>query len=230
MTYISIAIDGPAGAGKSTIARMVAQELKMLYVDTGAMYRAFALYCIQHNIEPVEHKIDTILEDVHIEIQYREGVQQVLLNNCNVNALIRSEEVGKMASLISSHKGVRMKLIQIQQEFAGQTNVVMDGRDIGTFVLPNATLKIYLTASVSVRANRRWSQLNKKGINKDLKVLEKDIRERDDKDMNRSFAPLKKAKDAVVLDSSDLSLKQVVAQIIELVKRTGTGSDLECKL
>ncbi len=220
MKNFNLAIDGPAGAGKSTIAKKIAKRLGFIYVDTGAMYRAMALYFLRHQIDASDHnRIDDACKHVNITIEYKAGEQIVVLNGENVNGLIRTEEVGNMASASSVNKTVRLKLVELQQKLAQKENVVMDGRDIGTYVLPNADLKIYLTASTSVRAKRRWAELKVKGIEADIVAIENDIFERDHRDMNRDFAPLKQAEDAVYLDSSDLTIDEVVEKIIDLYKK-----------
>lgn len=217
MPYFNIAIDGPAGAGKSTIAKRIAKELGFIYVDTGAMYRAMALYFLRNNIEASDNdSIEKACPDVDVTIEYRDGEQIVLLNGENVNGLIRTEEVGNMASASSVNRTVRLKLVELQQSLAKKANVIMDGRDIGTYVLPGADLKIYLTASTGERARRRWAQLKEKGIDSDINDIEKDIIERDNRDMNREFAPLKQAEDAVYLDTSDMTIDEVVERIIVL--------------
>lgn len=211
---INIAIDGPAGAGKSTIAKKLAKELSFIYVDTGAMYRAMALYFLEHQILPSdEDAISGACREVNITIAYENGEQQVLLNDVNVNGKIRREEVGNMASATSIYPAVRTKLVELQQELASKTDVIMDGRDIGTCVLPNAQVKIYLTASVETRAGRRYDELTEKGVKCDLKAIEKDIEERDYRDMNREMSPLKQAEDAVLVDSSNLDVEGVVTVI-----------------
>lgn len=216
MSY-SIAIDGPAGAGKSTIAKNIAKKLKFIYVDTGAMYRAMGLYFLQNNIKIEEtDKINQACSNVNISIEYVEGEQQVLLNGENVNGLIRTEEVGKMASSCATQKQVRLKLVELQRELAKKTDVIMDGRDIGTYVLPEANLKVYLTASSKERAGRRWKELTDKGIKCDINDIQKDIIARDEQDMNREFAPLKQAEDAILVDSSHLTIDEVIDRIIEL--------------
>lgn len=220
MKNFNIAIDGPAGAGKSTIAKKIAKRLGFIYVDTGAMYRAMALYFIRNNIKAEEsEKIEEACKHIDITIEYRNGEQLVILNDENVNGLIRTEEVGKMASASSVNITVRLKLVELQQSLAKKENVIMDGRDIGTYVLPNADLKIYLTASTRERARRRWLELKEKGIEADLDEIEKDIMERDHRDMTRDFAPLKQAEDAILLDSSDMTIDQVVEKIISLYEK-----------
>ena len=215
----NIAIDGPAGAGKSTIAKMVAKELGFIYVDTGAMYRAMALYMINNGIDPTEsEKISATCQSADITIKYEDGVQVVYLNGENVNSLIRTEAVGNMASASSVNGDVRKKLVELQQKLAATTDVVMDGRDIGTVVLPNADLKVYLTASSKVRAERRYKELTEKGVACDFDAIEKDIIDRDYRDMHRDISPLKQADDAVLLDSSDMTIEQVKDRILELYR------------
>jgi len=215
----NIAIDGPAGAGKSTIAKMISKKLDFIYVDTGAMYRALALYFIRNQIKSdEEEKISKVLADADVTITYANGMQQVMLNGENVTPLIRSEEVGKMASESSVYQSVRTKLLDLQRNMAKTADVVMDGRDIGTFVLPNADFKIYLTASVKERAKRRFLELKEKGSNCELSQIERDIKERDLRDMNRDIAPLKQAEDAVCIDTSSLTIDEVKNRIIEIYK------------
>ncbi len=219
MRIFNLAIDGPAGAGKSTIAKRIAKQLGFIYVDTGAMYRAMALFFIRNQIQPTQtDKIEDACKDVNVSIEYKEGEQLVILNGENVNALIRTEEVGKMASATSVNKAVRLKLVELQQELAKRESVVMDGRDIGTYVLPNADLKIYLTAGSGERAKRRWLELKEKGVQANIDDIEKDIIERDNRDMTREFAPLKQAEDAVYLDTSEMSIDEVVNTIVDLCK------------
>ncbi|WP_244971256.1 (d)CMP kinase [Vallitalea guaymasensis] len=218
MDIINIAIDGPAGAGKSTIAKKIAKELDIIYVDTGAMYRAFGLYCIRNNISSDQNDIiNNILDDIDISICYIDGEQQVILNDENVNQFIRDEEVGKMASEVSVNKNVRLKLVELQRNLATKKSIVMDGRDIGTYVLPNATNKIYLNASVETRAKRRHKELLEKGISRDLESIKDEIGKRDYRDMNREFAPLKKADDAIEVDTSNLSIDEVVNKILKMI-------------
>lgn len=222
METYSIAIDGPAGAGKSTIAKMVAKEMNFIYVDTGAMYRAFALYCIENNISTDDEvNICKIVDKVNITIEYNNGEQEIYLNNRNVSKLIRTNDVSNNASRVSVHKCVRLKLVDLQRELASQKNVVMDGRDIGTYVLPNAYLKIYLNASVDVRAKRRMKEMEEKGIKADLNIIKEEIVKRDKRDMNREFAPLQRAEDAILLDTSFLTISEVTNKIIKLFKNKG---------
>ncbi|MGN0496746.1 MAG: (d)CMP kinase [Lachnospiraceae bacterium] len=215
----SIAIDGPAGAGKSTIAKKVAKELKdYIYVDTGAMYRAIAYYLVtnQVNIENDE-ELTEACNRISIVIQYENDAQQVYLNGENVTPYLRTEETGNMASKSSAKAPVRAALLDIQRDLAKEYNVVMDGRDIGTNVLPNAELKIYLTASSKERANRRYKELVEKGEPADFDKIEADIIERDNRDMNRAIAPLKQAEDAILIDSSKMSIDEVVERILKAV-------------
>ena len=216
---INIAIDGPAGAGKSTIAKRLAKELGYIYVDTGAMYRAMAYYFLKNHISAEdENRIAAACEHVDITIRYQDGEQQVILNGENVNGVIRNEEVGNMASSTSVYPVVRKKLVELQQQLAVKENVIMDGRDIGTVVLPNADVKIYLTASSKVRTKRRYDELTSKGEVCDLEQIEQDIIDRDYRDMNRETSPLKQADDAVLLDSSDLDIDGVVEKMKEIIK------------
>ena len=207
----NIAIDGPAGAGKSTIARALAKRLSYIYVDTGAMYRAMALYLLRENISADDSgRIEKACESVDISITHEDGVQKVLLNGEDVSSLIRSEEVGNMASASAQNGRIREKLVELQRQLAAKTDVVMDGRDIGTCVLPDADVKIYLTASVHTRAVRRFKEYLEKGMEADLAQIEADIEKRDHQDMNREISPLKKAEDAVLLDSSDMTIEEVL--------------------
>ena len=212
----NIAIDGPAGAGKSTIAKTIARKLGFLYVDTGAMYRAIALYLLRHDISVEDsEQIEEALKDVMIRIIYSGGEQQIILNGENVTGQLRDEAVGNMASKSSANPKVREKLLQLQRDLARDNDVVMDGRDIGTFVLPKADVKIYLTASVGERAHRRYAELQEKGVEADLKEIEADISTRDYQDMNRPIAPLKQAEDGVCIDSSALMIEEVSEKIID---------------
>lgn len=215
----NIAIDGPAGAGKSTIAKRLAKELGFIYVDTGAMYRAMALYFLRSGIaKEDESAISKAAREVDVTIRYENGEQQVLLNGENVNGLIRKEEVGNTASVTSAYGEVRKKLVELQQQLAEQADVIMDGRDIGTVVLPKAQVKIYLTASVETRAKRRYDELTEKGQNCELKEIEQDIADRDYRDMHREISPLKQAKDAVLVDSSHMGIEEVVETIKSIYK------------
>ena len=214
---MNIAIDGPAGAGKSTIAKKLAAELGFVYVDTGAMYRAMAYYFLNHGIKAEEEeKIASACDSVDVTIAYQDGAQQVILNGENITAYIRTEEVGNMASATSVYPVVRTKLVELQRQLAKKENVIMDGRDIGTCVLPDANVKIYLTASSRTRALRRYEELKAKGEDCELDVIEKDIIDRDYRDMHRETSPLKQAEDAALLDSSDLNIDEVVDAIMKI--------------
>ena len=215
----NIAIDGPAGAGKSTIAKLVAKEKGYIYVDTGAMYRGLAIHFLKKGIQPDEkEKIIDACKDAEVSIGYEDGAQQIYLNGENITSMLREEAVGNMASISSAVPEVRAKLLDLQRNLAKEKDVVMDGRDIGTHVLPNADVKIYLTASVDCRANRRFKELTEKGIACDYDEIAKDIQERDTRDMNREIAPLKKADDAVLVDSSDMTIEEVVKAITGLCR------------
>lgn len=216
---VNIAIDGPAGAGKSTIAKTVAKELEFIYVDTGAMYRAMALYLIKMGISPMEQeKMEEACENAEISIAYENQAQQVILNGENVTAYLRREEVGNMASVSSANPKIRKKLVDLQRVLASKENVVMDGRDIGTCVLPNADVKVYLTASARTRALRRCKELEEKGIACVLEEIEADINERDHRDMTREISPLKQAEDAILVDSSEMTIEEVKNTIIRLYR------------
>lgn len=216
---INIAIDGPAGAGKSTIAKMLAEELGYVYVDTGAMYRAMAYYFLQQGIDKEdEAAINAAVDGADVTIRYEDGSQKVLLNGADVTGSLRTEQVGNMASSTSVYPAVRVKLVALQQKLAKTADVIMDGRDIGTCVLPDAQVKIYLTASVETRAKRRYDELVEKGEPADRTKIEEDIKERDYRDMHREMSPLRQADDAVLVDSSDMSIEQVVSAILGIVK------------
>jgi len=215
----NIAIDGPAGAGKSTIAKLVAKELGFIYVDTGAMYRGLAVHFLKKGIVPGEvEKIEAACEDAKVELGYENGVQQVYLNGENITSQLREEAVGNMASVSSAVPAVRAKLLDLQRNLAKEKDVVMDGRDIGTCVLPGADVKIYLTASVETRAKRRYDELKEKGEDCNLEEIAHDIEERDHRDMTREIAPLKQAEDAVLVDSSHMTIEEVVKAIVDLCK------------
>lgn len=219
----NIAIDGPAGAGKSTIARLAAGKLGFIYVDTGAMYRAMALYFIRNGIDTEdESAVSSACEDINISIEYKDGEQEVVLNGENVNAFIRTEKVSLVTSDISKYASVRAKLLGLQRNIAATKNIIMDGRDIGTCVLPDAKTKIYLTASADERARRRYKEQKEKGISCDLEKIKQDIIKRDEQDMNRKTAPLKQAEDAVFLDTSDLSVKEAVNAVINIYRTKET--------
>lgn len=215
-----IAIDGPAGAGKSTIAKRVSEQLQFVYIDTGAMYRTLALACLKNGVDiENEELVSTTAEAAQLDIRYIDGVQHMFLENEDVSSQIRTEEVSKAASDTSKYARVRTRLVTLQQELAQRYDVVMDGRDIGTVVLPDADLKIFLTASVEERARRRYKEYTEKGIECDLESLKKDIAERDYNDSHRENSPLKKAEDAVEIDSSYMSIEEVTERVIELYRK-----------
>ncbi len=216
----SIAIDGPAGAGKSSIAKALSKRLGYIYIDTGAMYRAVALFFLENNVaDGTDSRIESLLDKLEISIKYEDGAQKVILNGEDVTGKLRLEEIGKLASKFSAIGSVREKLVALQRKLAQKENVVMDGRDIGTVVLPNANLKIYLSASSKVRAKRRYLELLEKGYTDlDINEIEDEIIKRDEADMNREISPLKQADDAYYLDSSDMTLEEVVSKILSMVK------------
>ena len=214
-----IAIDGPAGAGKSTIAKQVARRENLIYIDTGAMYRAMSLLMLQNGIPLNDaEKIGQECSRAQIDISYENGEQAVFLNGENVDAFLREERVGNAASAVSAVPRVRERLVQLQRELAESADVVLDGRDIGTVVLPDADLKIFLTASSRVRAERRYRELQEKGIEADLKTIQRDIEERDHRDMTRETSPLRQAEDAVVIDSSMMTVDEVIQNILNLIQ------------
>ena len=215
-----IAIDGPSATGKSTIAKKLASSLNFIYIDTGAMYRSIALYCIENNID-IDNKevIEPILKNIEIDIKYIDGVQHIYLNNRDVSESIRENKVSQAASKVSVHEPVRKKLVNLQQELASKSNVIMDGRDIGTVVLPNATLKIYLTASSSERAKRRMLELQEKGTMITLEEVLKDLEERDYRDTHREIGPLKKADDAIEVDTTNMNIEEVLNTIRDLFNK-----------
>lgn len=219
----NIAIDGPAGAGKSSIAKALSKKLGFVYIDTGAMYRAVALFFLENGIkDSSDNEIDKLLDKLDINIKYTDGEQRVFLNNVDVSDKLRQEEIGKLASRFSAVKSVREKLVALQRKLAKKENVIMDGRDIGTVVLPNADLKIYLSAGSKVRAKRRYLELIEKGFDKtalDEKAIENEIIKRDEADMNREISPLKKAEDAYCLDTSDMTFNEVVSKILDMVEK-----------
>ena len=219
----NIAIDGPAGAGKSSIAKALSKKLGFIYIDTGAMYRAVALFFLENGIkDSSDNEIDKLLDELDINIKYTDGEQRVFLNNVDVSDKLRQEEIGKLASRFSAVKSVREKLVALQRKLAKKENVIMDGRDIGTVVLPNADLKIYLSAGSKVRAKRRYLELIEKGFDSaalDEKAIENEIIKRDEADMNREISPLKKAEDAYYMDTSDMTFDEVVSKILDMVEK-----------
>ena len=219
---MQIAIDGPAGAGKSTIARRVAREMGYIYIDTGAMYRTIGLYMLEQGI-PVddEQAVSSALANVRVEVGYQDGEQQLFLNGENVTGRIRTDAVSRAASAVSRYTAVREGLVEMQRKMAASTNVVMDGRDIGTVVLPRAEVKIYLTASVECRARRRFLEYQQKGGSDQTREdVMADVAARDEQDMNRAVSPLRQAQDAMLLDSTNLTIDEVVAEIKDFASRT----------
>ena len=217
---ISVAIDGPSGAGKSTLARRLASELGYVYVDTGAMYRAIGLYGLRAGADlKSEAQMAALLPAIRLELRYADGAQHILLNGEDVSEAIRTEQVGMAASSVSAHPAVRAFLLETQRELARHSNVLMDGRDIGTVVLPHATLKIFLTASPEARAGRGPAELAAKGQLADYDTVLRDIRTRDDQDTHRAAAPLRQAPDAVRVDTSELDFEQSFQALRSLVER-----------
>lgn len=215
----NIAIDGPAGAGKSTIAKLVSAKLGSVYVDTGAMYRAIGLYMTEHSVDKNDiNAVKDALVKIDLDIRYENGTQQIILNGENVSGKIRTPEISAAASAFAAIPEVRSTLTEIQRNLAKKTAVVMDGRDIGTVVLPDAAVKIFLTASVQVRAERRYKELTEKGESVNIKDIEADISKRDHQDMTRETAPLKQASDAVLVDSSFLTVDEVAEKIISIAR------------
>lgn len=217
---ISVAIDGPSGAGKSTLAKQLAAELGFIYVDTGAMYRSIGLYGMRKEIDikdPVQ--VEGVLSEINISLAFQEGTQHIYLNNEDVSEKVRAEQAGMAASVVAKQPAVRQFLLELQRDMAEKNNILMDGRDIGTVVLPNATVKIYLTASVEARANRRYKELQEKGNPETFEKVKKDIEERDWQDMNREISPLKKAADAVEVDTSALNLQQSFDVLLDLIRQ-----------
>ena len=207
---INIAIDGPAGAGKSTIAKLIAKEKGFIYLDTGAMYRALAVYALKNGVDPLDEKaVDKLIVGVNMDIKYIDGVQHIIVCVEDVTSKIRENHVSKAASDISAHPSVRIKLVELQREFAKNHDVVLDGRDIGTFVLPDTPYKFYLTASEEVRAMRRVKDLAERGQTVEFNTVLEEIKQRDYNDSHRQFAPLRQADDAVFIDSSDMSIEEV---------------------
>ena len=217
---ISVAIDGPSGAGKSTLAKQLAAELGFIYVDTGAMYRSIGLYGMRKGIDikdPVQ--VEGVLSEINISLAFQEGTQHIYLNNEDVSEKVRAEQAGMAASVVAKQPAVRQFLLELQRDMAEKNNILMDGRDIGTVVLPNATVKIYLTASVEARANRRYKELQEKGNPETFEKVKKDIEERDWQDMNREISPLKKAADAMEVDTSALNLQQSFDVLLDLIRQ-----------
>ncbi len=214
----NIAIDGPAGAGKSTIARAAASKLGFIYVDTGALYRSIGLYCLNNDIETTDRtEVERILPDISVQLKYLDGAQRVILNNNDVSEEIRKPECSMAASNVSAIPAVREFLFELQREMAKENDVIMDGRDIGTVILPNAEVKIFLTASPEERANRRFKELVEKGNHPDYNELLKEINQRDYNDMHRETAPLKQADDAILFDTTTLGKDEVVDELLKII-------------
>jgi cytidylate kinase len=206
---VSVAIDGPAGAGKSTLARRLAADFGYIYVDTGAMFRAIGLYALRAGKDPKDNEaVNALLPNITLEFAFIEGEQHIYLNGEDVSTAIRTEEVGMAASAVGANPAVRAFLLEMQRDMARTQNILMDGRDIGTVVLPNATVKIFLTASPEARATRRWKEYQQKGIDTPYEDVLADVKQRDYQDTHRAAAPLKQADDAVLLDTSELNFEQ----------------------
>ncbi len=215
----SIAIDGPSGSGKSTLAKRLSKELNIAYLDTGAMYRSVGLYCKMNGIDPSnESEVSSVIDKINLEILWGEKGQTTILNGDDVSLAIRQEDIGKMASLVAEYKAVRAMLVKLQQSFAVSNSIVMDGRDIGTYVLPNATIKFYIDASPETRADRRYKELMEKGSNDNYDTVLKDIIERDFRDKNREIAPLVLATDAELIDTSSMTFDEAFYSVLERVK------------
>ena len=214
-----VAIDGPAGAGKSSIAKAVSKKLGFVYIDTGAMYRAVGVYAIENGIEiNAENFTDEVLDKIKIDIAYVDGTQRIYLLGEDVSQRIREADVSIAASNVAVIPAVRLKLVELQRTLAEKTSVIMDGRDIGTYVLPDAEVKIFLTASSDVRAKRRLLEMQEKGMEADFETVKRDIEYRDKNDSEREFAPLRKAEDAILVDSSDMTIEQVIERITEIIE------------
>ncbi len=219
---INIAIDGPSGSGKSTLAKLIAKKRGILYLDTGAMYRCVGLKVKETGIDMYnEESLQNLLDNLKLDIKYIDGEQKVFLDGKNVSAKIREHDISKLASDVSALPACRIKLVEIQHQIASRNDCILDGRDIGTFVLPNADVKIFLTADPEVRANRRYKELKAKGQDVHFKTVLRDIIERDRNDSQRAFAPLKKADDACELDTSFLSVEDVLNKIEEIINKKG---------
>ena len=221
---ISVALDGPSGAGKSTLARAAAKELNLLYVDTGAIYRTVALHTLRRGADPGSAaSAAALLPEIEITMAYDPaGLQRMYLNGEDVTDLIRTQEISMAASAVSAHPAVRAFLLEMQRDMAKKYSVIMDGRDIGTVVLPGADVKIFLTASCEARARRRWLELQQRGIPGDFAQMLRETRERDERDMNRSAAPLRPAESAITLDTTEINFQESLERIIEIIReRTG---------
>ena len=219
---MQIALDGPAGAGKTSIAKSVAKTLDILYLDTGAMYRVVGYKAMQMGIDTLdEQRVSELAENIDLDVKYADGKQLMFLEGKDISSLIREPDVSINASNASKHKRVREHMVKLQREIASKTDVVVDGRDIGTYVLPNAEHKFYITASIDERAKRRHKQLLEKGVETDLEELKKEISARDYQDMNREFAPLKAADDASIIDTTDLTFEEALNTVLNKIKTKG---------
>lgn len=216
---MKVAIDGPAGAGKSSIAKAVSKKLGFVYIDTGAMYRAVAVYAIENGIEIKEENFTSqVLDEIKIDITYEDGTQKIFLLGKDVSERIREADASIGASNVAVIPAVRLKLVELQRTLAEKTSVIMDGRDIGTYVLPDAEVKIFLTASSDVRARRRLLEMKEKGMEADFETVKRDIEYRDKNDSEREFAPLRQAEDAVLVDTSDMTIDEVIERITEIIR------------
>ena len=217
---LNIALDGPSGSGKSTAAKAVSQKLNILYLDTGAMYRACALEALLQNADPTDEKaVSEFIDNIDLRIEYENGAQKTILRGEDVSQKIRKNEVSMMASNISALKCVRLKMVEMQRKVAQGIDCILDGRDIGTYVLPDAKYKFYMTASPEVRAMRRFKELTEKGQNVEFSTLLKEINERDYNDSHREFAPLRRADDAILLETDNMTVDEVVDFIINTVRK-----------
>lgn len=219
MEHYNIAIDGPAGSGKSTVAKALSRKLGILYLDTGAMYRAVALKAIRNGIDCLDEQgVSSFIDNIDLKIEYRDGIQHTVLDGEDVSAEIRKNEISIRASEVSSLKCVRLKMVELQREIADSMPCVLDGRDIGSYVLPNAKYKFYIFADPAVRAERRRKELESRGQIIDFETLKREIEERDRNDLHREFAPLKKADDAIVIDTSCMDLDDVIRKALSVIE------------
>lgn len=222
MTF-QIAIDGPAGAGKSTMAKILSKKLKAIYLDTGAMYRTCGLKAINSGIDTKDEKaLSEMVKAININISFENNEQHIYLDGENVNGLIRTPKISVAASDVSAYKAIRLKMVEMQRDIAKANNVVMDGRDIGTYVLPDANIKFFLVANIKKRAKRRFAEMKEKGMNPDMKSIIKDMEYRDKNDSSRDFAPLKQANDALLIDTTNLNVEQVIKVMLEYINETQT--------
>ncbi len=219
MGKLTIALDGPAGSGKSSVAKQIAKTLGILYLDTGAMYRAVGYDILKKGIDPLDReRVESAMKDIDVLIRFIDGQQQVWVNGEDVTGKIRTPEISKAASDVSAHPAVRMAMVELQRETSEQYDMILDGRDIGTFVLPNAEFKFYLVASCEERARRRHKELAERGIDRPLSEIQREMEQRDYNDSHRALAPLKQAEDAVLIDSTAMTIDEVARQIIDTIK------------